>query len=850
MVTGSRTDGGTQVLSARVRKTIQSIKEIVGNHSDADIYMTLKESNMDPNETAQKLLNQDPFHEVKRKREKRKENSMQKAAVEPRKQTEIHVSQVERPRSFSGRNVRRGGYTQNALSGSEVSRKFRVVRDNRVNQNADGEIKPASLQHQASSAAEQVNSNGPEKGSSTVGNLINQKHSAGLSAFQTPNGPRNIHSRHPPIVKPSESDTRNSLEEKQKAVSEPPKLNDSQPNSSLYSPKSTSSVLGVYSSSSDPVHVPSLDSRPSPTVGAVGVRRQSSENSVKQSSLPSSSFSNTTLGSSNAPSTETFRSFPSHSKSNQLGQTSAAESVVPNVSSEGRALLGNNQYGSRMHQQNVGHQKVSQPNKEWKPKSSQKSSVNSPRVIGTPKKSVSSPHAADSSKDLEAQLQDKLKIYENQKQNVIIAQHIHVPDIDRYGLTFGSFGKEFDSSRNSLSIFHSDGNAEQSSQEPSMSLSAPGSLSDENSGNNQVELLDDQARNTGSESPDSGGVSEYQLPDKKESSSSHNLSSYADISLVRDTSASYARAEPQHQQDPPELSNFSAYDPQTGYDISYFRPTIEETIRGHTLPSPQEALSSHSANSIPSSTIAMIQQQQPPPMAQMYPPPVHVSHFTNLMPYRQFLSPVYVPPMAMPGYSNNPAAAYPHPSNASSYFLMPGGSASGGLKYGIQQYKPVPGGSPTAFGSFTNPTGYAINASGVVGNATGLDDSSRLKYKDGNLYVPNPQAETSELWIQNPREHPGVQSGPYYNMPVQAPPHAAAAYMPSHTAHASFNAQSSHMQFSSLYHPAQQTTITNPHHLGPTMSGGVGVAGAGPGAQVGAYQQPPQLGHVNWTTNF
>lgn len=50
------------------------------------------------------------------------------------------------------------------LLGSEVSRKFRVVRDNRVNQNADGEIKPASLQHQASSAAEQVNSNGPEKG--------------------------------------------------------------------------------------------------------------------------------------------------------------------------------------------------------------------------------------------------------------------------------------------------------------------------------------------------------------------------------------------------------------------------------------------------------------------------------------------------------------------------------------------------------------------------------------------------------------------------------------------------------------------------------------------------------------
>lgn len=58
MVSGSQVEGGTQILSAGVRKTIQSIKEIVGNHSDIDIYWALKETNMDPNETAQKLLNQ------------------------------------------------------------------------------------------------------------------------------------------------------------------------------------------------------------------------------------------------------------------------------------------------------------------------------------------------------------------------------------------------------------------------------------------------------------------------------------------------------------------------------------------------------------------------------------------------------------------------------------------------------------------------------------------------------------------------------------------------------------------------------------------------------------------------
>lgn len=153
-----------------------------------------------------------------------------------------------------------------------------------------------------------------------------------------------------------------------------------------------------------------------------------------------------------------------------------------------------------------------------------------------------------------------------------------------------------------------------------------------------------------------------------------------------------------------------------------------------------QSLISHAANSIPASTIAMMQQQQQqqPPVAQMY-PQVHVSHFANLMPYRQFLSPVYVPPMAMPGYSNSPQ--YPHPTNGNSYLLMPGGGShlnANSLKYGVQQFKPVPTGSPTGFGNYANPTGYAMIAPGVVGGASTLEDSSRVKYKD-NLYVPNPQ---------------------------------------------------------------------------------------------------------------
>lgn len=150
-----------------------------------------------------------------------------------------------------------------------------------------------------------------------------------------------------------------------------------------------------------------------------------------------------------------------------------------------------------------------------------------------------------------------------------------------------------------------------------------------------------------------------------------------------------------------------------------------------------QVMNSHAANGVPTSTISMVQQQQPP-VAQMY-PQVHLSHYANLMPYRQFLSPVYVPPMAVPGYSNNPP--YPHPTNGNSYVLMPGGGShlnANSLKYGVQQFKPVPAGSPTGFGNFANPTAYAMLAPGVVGGASALEDSSRVKYKD-NLYVPNPQ---------------------------------------------------------------------------------------------------------------
>ncbi|KAJ6838373.1 uncharacterized protein M6B38_321260 [Iris pallida] len=73
---GKRTAVGPTSSGAAVpsdsKKMVQSIREIVGC-SEAEIYSMLKECNMDPSEAVHRLLTQDTFHEVKSKREKKKE---------------------------------------------------------------------------------------------------------------------------------------------------------------------------------------------------------------------------------------------------------------------------------------------------------------------------------------------------------------------------------------------------------------------------------------------------------------------------------------------------------------------------------------------------------------------------------------------------------------------------------------------------------------------------------------------------------------------------------------------------------------------------------------------------------
>jgi hypothetical protein len=127
----------------------------------------------------------------------------------------------------------------------------------------------------------------------------------------------------------------------------------------------------------------------------------------------------------------------------------------------------------------------------------------------------------------------------------------------------------------------------------------------------------------------------------------------------------------------------------------------------------------------------MSQQQA---AAQMY-PQMHVQHFPNFMQYRHVYSPVYQ--MPLPNYSPN----VPYPSNGNNYLQMPGGGShltAAGMKYGVQQYKPVPAGNPSGYGNYT-PAGFTLGSPGVIGAAVGVDDVNRMKYKDNNIYASTQQ---------------------------------------------------------------------------------------------------------------
>lgn len=189
-----------------------------------------------------------------------------------------------------------------------------------------------------------------------------KKLSTGSHSFQAPS--RNSQYTHSNDAKLSGTNGQGLTGEIQASVSQSAsqmrgvKPNGSRPHSMT---SSSNSVIGVYSSFSDPVHVPSLDSRPAAKVGAikrevgvVGARRQSAETFAKPSSSQRRSISNLHMEQARQDggnSKGSLRPLSSNSRSDQSAVSDSPKSSFP----VGRSFSGN-QHINRQHQ-SVGHQK-------------------------------------------------------------------------------------------------------------------------------------------------------------------------------------------------------------------------------------------------------------------------------------------------------------------------------------------------------------------------------------------------------------------------------------------------------------------------------------------------------------
>ncbi|XP_028771532.1 GBF-interacting protein 1-like, partial [Neltuma alba] len=97
-------------IPSHCHKIIRNIREITGKqHSDDDIYAVLTECSMDPDETAQKLLYLDTFHEVRRRRDRKKESLSSWASVD---------SKPKQGGQGRGGRGASGGYSSNFTDGS------------------------------------------------------------------------------------------------------------------------------------------------------------------------------------------------------------------------------------------------------------------------------------------------------------------------------------------------------------------------------------------------------------------------------------------------------------------------------------------------------------------------------------------------------------------------------------------------------------------------------------------------------------------------------------------------------------------------------------------------------------
>ncbi|KAL2455304.1 Kinase-related protein of unknown function [Forsythia ovata] len=442
---GAAATSSRVAIPGSVKKTIENIKEITGqSHSDDEIYAMLKECSMDPNETAQKLLLLDTFHEVKRKHNRRKEN-LNKESADSRWKPGVQA------RANKGG---RGNYSSRYSHDTGSGRNYAVVKENIPAQISEKGVSAPLLPTSQESKRNETSvvspitalSNGPSGMSSTsvlhethatASRSVNQSDSTGdastgkLEGLLPLSSP--IDSTKNPDVAPGTRDIHGHRMLK---------------SSNSSTPTSSATLSGAHFSSSDPVLFPSQDIRPPSATGTIRHEMDSQRTPVEQIAVnptEGKSASAASVGSSIVPQMPNI--FQGVGK-NQLLESPKTASSTHDGSFFSRPSSNHNH-----RTQVIGPQKVG-PGKEWKPKST------NPSIGQGASAAASSDVSTDllekhselrptprvlSAKELTLELQRKLEeTHILDSQHVIIPNHLHVPDAEKLGFCFGSFDASFE----------------------------------------------------------------------------------------------------------------------------------------------------------------------------------------------------------------------------------------------------------------------------------------------------------------------------------------------------------------------------------------------------------------------
>ncbi|URE36056.1 hypothetical protein MUK42_07806 [Musa troglodytarum] len=788
--------GGARVsIPPSVRRTIQNIKEIAGHHTDEDIYSMLKECAMDPNETAQKLLLQDTFHEVKRKRDKRRENVRE------------HSDRRWRPGPL-GRGG--GGGHQNfsyryLSNGVADRRNITSGNENGVDQGPDNDN--TSFLHIATG----IGNKSTTFISSTVSGVTNGHNKTDMLSSQ---GCLSQVSGDSAIMSSEECSAKTNL------VTVPSPVG--------CSPGKLATIKHVIQCRERVVEMATNKVVSDDVSSLMG----------KGSKEISSSYVN--------------REIQVKSKGSEANQLTGASEAAFSSSEIGPTGIRSSNYGNHS-QQPVGSQKAVVPNKEWKPKSAHTDHTQASGIAGNydvpmmgnaVSQSVSVP--ASCSVELEetiSKLEKKLdEVQLSVRQHVIIPDHLQVAGSERHGLSFGSFdacfnvdfanGDKCDKSATQLSGLL---------QENEENVEQPSSWSD-------IPLCCIHIASSASQEDHPEHIqSPRHMP---ENYSSREAGIYG-TSATKEYDQ--AKQEPVIAPEDPKIpvvpsvsmnSTFGLVPQMFGNQFAPFwssEPGSCDTNQPNFVNGSSVILSTAGSTPLATQAVGAMQSsgvvsQQPVPIFRQT-AGVHLSHYP--ISYGQYFSPFYVPPPALHPFLSS--VAFPQQPHIGSMYPPPGTAAAAApVKFSLSQYKPGANisssafiGIPVGYGTYNStPTCYTHSPVVSSGNSTSKEDLNSTQFKENNIYSSEQQSEGSAAWIPAPgQDNSTLQTTTtFYGIP----PHVTFA-----------PTQAGHGALGGIYHPA-------PAAVHPLVQQSQAAAGAvemmGPAA--GVYQQQPQHAQVNWTGSY